>query len=100
MNVVNNFIASALPTIPPENPYLNSATSGGKEEYGWIVDGIVYLVRELFDVLNPFMEWGSKFIIISCVIIYYCSLDKKYIASGLKWGIIFIFWISLRGVVG
>jgi hypothetical protein len=99
------FLTTISTPTPPPDPrftYINSATSStgiGGYDYGaigkWALDGLAYL----FDFLDPIVSWGGKVIIIGCFIIYWCSGEKKYIASALKCAIIvLIFWV-IRGAV-
>lgn len=89
----------ALPTEAPKHPWVNSATAGNGNNYGWIVDGLIYIVQRLFLLLSPFINWGSRIIIISCVIIYFCSSDKKYLSAGIKWGLIFVVYCAIRSSI-
>ncbi|HWT74332.1 MAG TPA: hypothetical protein VN258_06395 [Mobilitalea sp.] len=92
-------LISAIPTEPPKYPWVNSATSGNSHDLGWIVDGLIYLVERMFLMASPVINWGSRIIIVSCVIIYFCSSDKKYISAGIKWGIIFTVYCTIRGAI-
>jgi hypothetical protein len=92
-------LITAIPTEPPKHPWVNSATAGNGNDLGWIVDGFVYLVEKIFLMVSPVINWGSKIIIVSCVIIYFCSGEKKYISAGLKWGIIFVIYCSIRSCI-
>jgi hypothetical protein len=77
----------------PSHPWVNSVTSGDGG-YGWIVDAILWVAGKLFEILSPFINWGSQILIVACVLIYICSREKKYLASSLKWGIVYIvFWV-------
>lgn len=64
-----------------------------------IIDGISWLAQSLCEILIPIGKWGCKFVIISCIIIYCCSEDKKYVSSGIRALIIFTLLCFLGSVV-
>jgi len=82
---------------------VNSATSGDTPDYGlvgqWFSDGCAWIGQNVMSFLDPFLNWGCKIIIVSCFIIYYCSGERKYIASGIKFGIIFVLYCAIWGAV-
>ncbi len=96
-------LLSVTPTPFPDKKYqyINSVTSDinvNEKDYGligeWIEEGLAWIGDKLLDLLEPFVNWGSRIIIISCFIIFFCSQERKYISLALKWGIIFtLFWV-------
>lgn len=65
----------------------------------WLLAGLMELLKGLFEFISPFVEWGCKTIIVGCALIYLTSHERKYIATGLKWFLIFIVYCFLRGVI-
>lgn len=109
-------ILSVLYTSPTQAPEDNGLIGGfidsGKVEVpenagfagGWLknelADALSWLGDTFLDYVGPFINWGSRIIIVSCFIIYYCSGERKYIAAALKWGVIFLLYLVIRGAVG
>lgn len=97
-----------VPTEVPEKKYkyINSATSDlkvGEKDYGLVgdllEDAIAWLSDKMLDILEPFINWGARLIIVACILIYTCTSERKYIASAIKWGIIFtVFWAIRSGI--
>lgn len=74
------------------NNFTDNFKAGLNEIGHWIVTGF-------FEITTPFFNWGCKSIIVMCVIIYYCSQDKKAISRGLWTMFAFILFFMLRSVV-
>lgn len=100
--------ASELITPIPEkvHKYVNSATSSlneGEKDYGAIAGAIKDLILDVlswvFNGISPFVEWGCKIVIVSCIVIYYCSQEKKYIGTGIKFAIGFILFLTIRSAL-
>jgi len=81
---------------------------------GWVGDGIdwfgesfkkalidfgKWLLQGLFDILSPFIEWGSKSVIVACIIIFYCTQDKKAVSTGIKFFFIYIIFLMIRSTI-
>lgn len=60
----------------------------------------LWLITSLFNFLQPFVEWGSKSIIVICILIYYCTHDKKASSVGMKWFFIYLVFCMIRGAIG
>ena len=72
---------------------------GGKTKE-WIIDGFIELTKALFELISPFIEWGCKIIIVSCVMIIFASgYERKYVAAALKWFVIFLIYCFIKGAV-
>jgi hypothetical protein len=96
---------NATPTQGAEYPNVNSVTTGDpiSQDYGaimkWVTDGLTYVGKSLLNCLDPFLNWGCKTIIVACYLIFYCSGERKYIATGLKFGIIFVIYCEIWGAL-
>lgn len=100
------------PTPDQDNGWFGKFVERGKVEVpedaglagGWLVDELKkafsWLGNTVLDYIGPFVNWGSRIIIISCFIIYFCSGDRKYMSAALKWGIIFLLYTVIRSAVG
>lgn len=65
-----------------------------------IVDGFTACARALFDFLSPFVEWGTKFTIVCCIVVYFCnSQDKKCISLALKCFFLYLLYMAIASVV-
>jgi len=91
---------------PDKTKYLNSVTSGesgysgiGEEVKKGIVDGVTWLVTSLFNVVSPFITWGCKMVIVSCIIIYFCDKEERHIGTAIKFAIIFVLFCTIRSVL-
>jgi hypothetical protein len=108
-NIINHVLTAAVPTTPPDPGYWDKLIEQGKystesNNYGllgkWAEDGFAWIGDKLLDLLEPFVNWGGRIIILSCFIIWYCSGEKKYIAAAIKWLIIFTLFWYIRSAVG
>lgn len=93
------------------HPNVNSVTSGESDGGGivlkWFTDGFKeqitnlfqWILTGLFNILTPFIEWGCKIFIVWCVVLLYCSGDKKNISSGLKCLLIYIVFFLIKGAL-
>lgn len=64
-----------------------------------ILDFFRWLLTELFNFLQPFLEWGCKSIIVVCILIYYCTNDKRATSVGMKWFFVYLIFCMIRGVI-
>lgn len=76
------------------NQVRDGIVGGIKDGIAWIGKGIL----EMFQSLIPVAEWGCKFVIVSCIIIYICSEDNKYVSRGIRTAIIFTLLCFLESV--
>lgn len=87
------------------NPYINSVTAGESESWfgdsfkKGIIEAVKWVLNGIFDVLTPFAEWGCKIFIVWCVVLLYCSGDKKNISHGLKCLLIYILFFLIKGAL-
>lgn len=77
----------------------NSADYFGKKFRESLVDFGVWLLTGLFNIITPFVEWGSKSVIVVCIIIFYCNKDRKAISVAIVWFFVYIIFMMIRGVV-
>lgn len=99
--------------------FINKGKTGtsGKTEFvgGWVGEAgdsfvenfkkgfteiIDWIVKGFFGVSSPFFDWGCRAVIVACVIIFYCTQDKKSISTALKTFFIYIIFLILRGAAG
>ena len=95
--------------ILSQYPNTNSATTGdarasdygiiGKEISEGIKEGVMWLVHALLYVSSPIIEWGCKFSIVFCIIIYFGSKEEKYISSAIKWCLVFVVFCAIRSAL-
>jgi hypothetical protein len=91
------------------NSEKNADQSSGltQETFNWIGDQVKdslkdfgsWLIHGLFDILSPFIEWGAKSIIVACIVIYFCTEDKRAISTGMKFFFIYLIFMMIRGVI-
>lgn len=103
-----------FPTPVPDkdNGWMEDIFKRGKVEVpenagfagGWLKnelsEALSWIGDTFLDYIGPFINWGSRIIIVSCFIIFFCSGERKYIASALKWGVIYLLYLTIRGAVG
>lgn len=84
---------------------VNSATTGESESWFGeafrtaFIDFVKWITNGIFDTLTPFVEWGCKIFIVWCVVLLYCSGEKKNISSGLKCLLIYIIFFLIKGAL-
>ena len=61
----------------------------------WIKDFILLL----FGYIEPIIYWSCAYIMIICVIVYYCSQDNRAIYNGIKAFLIYFTFCVIRSVI-
>ncbi|WP_395546753.1 MULTISPECIES: hypothetical protein [unclassified Lacrimispora] len=64
-----------------------------------LVDFGIWLVNGIFDVLNPFVTWGCKLVVVWCIVTVYCTGDKKSLALGMKCFLIYLLFLMIRSAL-
>ena len=61
--------------------------------------GLIEIARWLFEIITPFIDWGSKSVIIICLVIFYLSGDPKAISTSIKAFFVYLIFMMIRSVV-
>ena len=99
-----------IPTDPPKHPYLNDATGGGGNDYGVVGDiasqvadgiqkGFAKAIVWMIDKATPFVCFTCEITIAACIVIFFCSKDKRCITTGVRALVIMLIFLFLEWYV-
>ena len=94
-----------VPTDDPY-PYLNGATSGSTSDYGALGDitsqiaagiqkGFADCIVWLIEKVTPLVCMCCKITIAGCIVVYFCSKDKRCVTAGVKDFILMLIFLLL-----
>lgn len=103
---------TATPTPEPDKGWFEEFIERGRQSrtdadtkiidgvFGqWLKGELIELLKDAFNFISPIVDWGCKLIIASCVLIFLITYERKYVATALKWFLIFIIYCFIKGAM-
>lgn len=103
-NYIGKLILASETTPPPTMPPTDGTSLWDKltepNSDGLVQEFCKWLFKSLgeiiFNTASPLVVWGCKIAIVASFTMYYCSGEKKYIATIIKCGVIYILFLTIQ----